>query len=267
MSVRLFFAVKQDVVNEGDVFKTRSPKSLVRGFGRTGGRNSSGRRTMRYIGGGHKRKIRDVDFRFLKKGIEGVVETIEKDPFRTGFIALIKYKDGERRYVLASDQLKIGDKINVGTKVLPNPSCVLPLSKIPTGTFIYNIETNPGAGAKLVRSAGCCAQLLSRDDSFATIKLPSGEVRLIRVDCCASVGIVSNTGHMNIKKGKAGVNRHLGIRPRVRGVAMNPVDHPMGGGEGKNAGQLPRTRKGIFSKGLKTRKKKKYSNKYILKRR
>lgn len=246
------------------MFRTKPEKSLLCGCNKTGGRNNYGRRTMRYIGGGHKRLLRDIDFKFRKQNVEGIVKSIDYDPFRTGFIALVHYKDGQKSYILASEGLKVGDTVVAGPEVVPNISCVLPLSKIPNGTFIYNIELNPGAGAKLVRSAGCYAQLLSKDDSFATVKLPSGEKRLIRSSCNASVGIVSNSAHANEKKGKAGINRHLGWRPRTRGVAMNPVDHPMGGGEGKNAGQHPRSRKGLSAKGLKTRRRK-FSDRYILK--
>lgn len=249
------------------VTKGRPEKSLVYGYKCSAGRNNTGKMTMRYRGGGHKKKLRKIDFKGDKIGIPGVVKAIEYDPYRTAYIALVYYVDGEKRYIIASEGLKVGDKVMSGDDVTPDISCVLPLSKIQVGSLIYNIETNPGGGAKLVRSAGCWAKVLSKDDKFVTIKLPSGEMRLINIKCKATIGIVSNGGQINEKKGKAGVNRHLGRRPRVRGVAMNPIDHPMGGGEGKNAGQIPRTRKGIPSRGLKTRKKKKYSNKYIKQRR
>ena len=245
----------------------RPAKTLTLGCKRTGGRNNCGKMTMRGIGGGHKSKLRIVDYKNEKYNIPGVVKTIEYDPSRTAFIALVYYADGEKRYIIASDGLRPGDKIFSGNDVMPNKSCTLPLLKIPAGTMIYNIELNPGAGGKLVKSAGVSAQLLSKDDKYATVKLPSGEVRLINIHCKASIGVVSNPGHSNERLGKAGASRRLGIRPRVRGVAMNPVDHPMGGGEGKASGGHPRSRSGKPAKGLKTRKHNKYSDKYILMRR
>ena len=244
--------------------RRRPEKKLTLGHKRSGGRNNCGKMTMRYTGGGHKGKLRIVDYKNKKHNIPGIVKSIEYDPYRTAFIALVHYKDGDKRYIIASDGLKPGDKVLSGSNIMPNKSCTLPLKNIPAGTIIYNIELNPGAGGKLVKSAGVSAQLLSKDDVYATVKLPSGEVRLINIECQASIGTVSNTGHINECLGKAGASRMLGIRPRVRGVAMNPVDHPMGGGEGKSSGGHPRSRKGKPSKGLKTRKRNKYSKKYIL---
>ena len=247
--------------------KSKKVKKLIKSIKKTGGRNNSGKMTMRYIGGGHKKKLRIIDFKRNKPKIKGKIVNIEYDPFRTAFIALVNFSDGEKKYIICPDGVKVGDTILDGDKNYPEIGCCLHLKDIPTGSFIHNIELNPGGGAKIVRSAGCYAQLLGKEENFVSIKLPSGETRLIHDKCKATVGIVSNPNHINETIGKAGRNRWKGIRPRVRGVAMNPVDHPMGGGEGKASGGHPRSRNGKPAKGLKTRRNKKYSNKYILKRR
>jgi large subunit ribosomal protein L2 len=233
-------------------------KSLLEAKSKTGGRNFQGRRSMRYIGGGHKQMYRIIDFKRNKYGIPATVKTIEYDPNRSGFIALLNYKDGEKRYILAPNGLKVGDVVLSGEGAAP---------EIPLGTIIHNIELQPGKGAAIVRSAGSSAQLAAKEDRYATIKLPSGEVRRILVTCMASIGSVSNPDHNLEVYGKAGAKRWRGIRPRNRGVAMNPVDHPMGGGEGKASGGHPRSRRGKYAKGLKTRKPKKASNNFIISRR
>ena len=239
-------------------------RSLVRPKKRSVGRNNSGRMTMRYIGGGHKQRYREIDFKRNKFGIPAVVKSIEYDPNRSARIALLFYKDGEKSYILAPEGLKIGMELLSGEDIAPELGNALPLSKIPLGTIIHNIEMRPGAGAAIARSAGSYAQLLARDGKYATIKSPSGEMRMILTKCYATIGSVGNSDHMNVRLGKAGRNRWLGRRPRVRGVAMNPVDHPMGGGEGRASGGHPRSRKGVFAKGFKTRDKKKYSNRLII---
>jgi large subunit ribosomal protein L2 len=245
----------------------RPEKSLVVAKKRSGGRNNTGKMTMRYIGGGHRKKLRLIDFKRDKFGIEGVVKTIEYDPNRTANIALVFYRDGEKRYIIAPNGIQPGQKILSGENATPEIGNALFLKDIPLGTLIHNIEMRPGQGGKLARSAGSYAQLVARDGRYATIKLPSGETRLILVSCMATIGTVSNADHDKESHGKAGRVRWLGRRPRVRGVAMNPVDHPMGGGEGRASGGHPRSRKGIYAKGFKTRKKKNPSNKYIIERR
>jgi large subunit ribosomal protein L2 len=239
-------------------------KSLVRSIKKSGGRNNTGKMTMRYLGGGHKRKLREIDFLRRKRDIPAVVNSIQYDPNRTGHIALLFYKDGAKAYILAPEGLKPGQEIVAGENVAPEIGNALPLSKIPLGTIIHNVELKPGQGAALARSAGSYAQLLAREGEYVTIKLPSGEMRLVLSKCYATVGSVSNSDHMNVSLGKAGRNRWLGRRPRTRGVAMNPVDHPMGGGEGRASGGHPRSRKGLYAKGRKTRHPKKYSNKLII---
>jgi len=219
---------------------------------------------MRYLGGGHKKQYRIIDFKRNKHGMEANVDSIQYDPNRTCRIALLIYTDGERRYILAPKGLEAGMVISSGTGVSPDLGNALPLSEIPLGTTIHNIELQPGRGGQLVRSAGSAAQLLNRDGKYATVKLASGETRNILVTCFATVGQVSNQDHMNERKGKAGANRWLGRRPRTRPVAMNPVDHPMGGGEGRASGGHPRSRKGLKAKGYKTRSPKKYSNSMII---
>jgi len=242
-------------------------KSLLKTLKKSGGRNNKGKMTVRNIGGGHKRKIRLIDFKRIKDGIDAIVKSIEYDPTRSANIALIYYRDGVKSYIISPHGLKIGQVINSGDDAPVEIGNCLSLAKIPLGTIIHNIELFPGKGASIARSAGSYAQLLAKEGKYASVKLPSGEMRLILLTCRASIGSVSNPNHMNIRLGKAGRNRWLGNRPRVRGVAMNPVDHPMGGGEGKASGGHPRSRKGLYSKGLKTRKKNKYSDKFIITKR
>jgi large subunit ribosomal protein L2 len=239
-------------------------KSLLAPIKRSGGRNNDGRMTMRYIGGGHKKRYRVIDFKRSKHDIPAVVKTIEYDPNRSARIALLYYSDGAKSYILAPEGLKVGQTIVSGDNVAPDLGNALPLEKIPLGTIVHSIELKPGAGAAMARSAGTYAQLLAREGRYATIKLPSGEMRMVLTACYATVGAVGNSDHMNVSLGKAGRNRWLGRRPRVRGVAMNPVDHPMGGGEGKASGGHPRSRKGLYAKGKKTRHPKKYSNRLII---
>jgi large subunit ribosomal protein L2 len=247
---------------------TREPeKSLLTTMNNTGGRNKTGRMTMRYTGGGHKRRYRIIDFKRDKFGVEGTVATIEYDPNRTSFIALIQYKDGEKRYILAPQGLKVGTVINSGKDVAPEIGNTLPMENIPLGSIIHNIELHPGRGGTIVRSAGTSAQLMAKEERFVVIKLPSGEVRKILKQCLATVGSVSNADHNLQSLGKAGRKRWMGIRPRTRPVAMNPVDHPMGGGEGRASGGHPRSRNGIKSKGQKTRTPRKASDKVIVQRR
>ena len=242
-------------------------KSLVTGKGKSGGRNNTGKMTMRYIGGGHKRKFRFIDFKRNKDGVPAIVKTIEYDPNRSARIALLFYADGEKRYIIAPNGLEVGTVLMSGENAAPEVGNALPLSSIPVGTVVHNIELNPGQGAALVRSAGTFAQLTSKEGKYAIIKLPSGETRKILAACKATIGSVGNSEHSLEKSGKAGRSRWLGRRPRTRGVAMNPVDHPMGGGEGRASGGHPRSRKGLYSKGLKTRAPKKHSSKYIIERR
>ena len=234
---------------------------------KSGGRNNQGRMTMRYKGGGHKRRYRVIDFKRDKFDVTGEVTSIEYDPNRSAFIALTKFNDGEKRYIVALKGLKVGDKVISGEKVEPKIGNSMPLSAIPLGTTVSCVELNPGKGASLARSAGSFAQLMARDGKFATLKLPSGETRLVLVKSMATVGQVSNTDHQLVVSGKAGRTRWLGRRPRTRPVVMNPVDHPMGGGEGKASGGHPRSKNGIPAKGYRTRNKKKFSNKFIIERR
>jgi len=243
-------------------------KSLVgKAVKRTGGRNNVGRMTMRYIGGGHKRAYRIIDFKRNKDGVPATVHSIEYDPNRTSRIALLFYADGEKRYIIAPHNLKVGTVISSGTDIAPELGNCLPLANIPIGTIVHNIEITPGKGGQIVRSAGGYAQLVAREGKYATVKLPSGEMRKVLAACRATVGTVSNPDHMNEVMGKAGRNRWMGVRPRVRGVAMNPVDHPMGGGEGRSSGGHPRSRNGLLAKGKKTRSPKKYSDIMIISRR
>ncbi len=247
--------------------KVKPEKSLIAKLTKSGGRNHDGKMTLRQRGGGHKRRYRIIDFKRDKEGVQGEVMTIEYDPNRSANIALIKYKDGEKRYIIAPESLKVGNKIMSGEKAPPNVGNALPLSKIPLGSNIYAIEMMPGRGAALVRSAGTFAVKMSQEGKYVTVKLPSGEVRRILATCKAAMGNTSNPDHRLQVLGKAGRKRWLGRRPRVRGVAMNPVDHPMGGGEGKASGGHPRSRTGIMAKGQKTRKKNKDSNRLIISRR
>jgi large subunit ribosomal protein L2 len=241
-------------------------KSLVETKGRTGGRNSSGHLTMRYRGGGHKKKYRIVDFKRNKAGVTATVASIEYDPNRTAFIALLNYTDGEKRYILAPQGLQVGATIESGDAVAPEIGNALQLKNMPLGTNVHNIEMQPGQGGKLARSAGSSAQLTNKEEKYAVLKMPSGELRKILINCYATVGVVSNSDHNLQSMGKAGRNRWRGIKPRNRGVAMNPVDHPMGGGEGKASGGQPRSRNGQYSRGLKTRTKGKGSDKLIIQR-
>jgi large subunit ribosomal protein L2 len=246
---------------------TDSPeKTLLEKVKSTGGRNVQGRRAMRYIGGGHKKMYRVIDFRRSKKNIPATVASIEYDPNRTAFIALLKYNDGDKRYILAPQGLQVGAVVLAGDDVAPEVGNALQMKNIPLGTNLHNIEMQPGQGGKLVRSAGASAQLTNKEDKYAVLKMPSGELRKILINCYATVGVVSNSDHSLQSMGKAGRNRWRGIRPRNRGVAMNPVDHPMGGGEGKASGGQPRSRNGQYSKGLKTRMKGKGSDKLIIQR-
>jgi large subunit ribosomal protein L2 len=256
------------VVNGFDTITTDKPeKSLLAPNKRSGGRNSQGKMTMRYIGGGHKKKYRIIDFKRDKAGIPATVASIEYDPNRTAFIALLNYQDGEKRYVIAQNGLQVGQNIVSGERVAPEIGNTMLLSSIPLGTIISCLELRPGQGAVLARSAGAFAQLMARDGKYATVKLPSGETRLVLVTCMATIGAVSNSDHQLLVSGKAGRSRWLGRRPRTRPVVMNPVDHPMGGGEGKSSGGHPRSRNGIPAKGFRTRSKTKQSNKYIIERR
>ena len=242
-------------------------KSLLRPMTKSGGRNNAGKMTMRYIGGGHKKRYRLIDFKREKDNVPATVATIEYDPNRTALIALLVYADGEKRYIVAPNGLEVNQTVQSGEAVSPEVGNALPLANIPLGTIVHNIELRPGQGGVIARSAGSYAQLVSRDGKYAYIKLPSGEVRMILCTCKATIGTVSNSDHALARSGKAGRTRWQGRRPRVRGVVMNPVDHPMGGGEGKNSGGHPRSRTGVLAKGFKTRSKKKASNKYIIERR
>jgi large subunit ribosomal protein L2 len=257
------------VVNGFDAITTDKPeKSLLVPNKKSGGRNSQGKMTIRHVGGGHKRRYRIIDFKRHKTGIPAEVKSIEYDPNRTAFIALLNYQDGEKTYIIAQNGLQVGQNVVSGREgIAPEIGNAMPLSQIPLGTIISCIELRPGQGAVMARSAGAFAQLMARDGKFATVKLPSGETRLILSECLATIGVVSNSDHQLIVSGKAGRSRWLGRRPRVRPVVMNPVDHPMGGGEGRASGGHPRSRNGIPAKGYRTRSKTKASNKYIVERR
>jgi len=259
---------RHKVVIDSDEITTSSPeKSLVVAKRRTGGRNHSGKMTMRYIGGGHKMKLRIIDFKRDKQDIPGTVATIEYDPNRTSNIALIHYADGEKRYIIAPNGLTVGMTVIAGATATPDLGNAMFLKDVPLGTLVHNLELRPGQGGKMARSAGAYAQLAARDGKYATMKMPSGETRMILVTCMATVGTVSNPDHNKESHGKAGRTRWMGRRPRVRGVAMNPVDHPMGGGEGRASGGHPRSRKGLLAKGLKTRIKNHPTDRYIIERR
>ncbi|MDA3954234.1 MAG: 50S ribosomal protein L2 [Bacteroidales bacterium] len=249
------------------ITKSAPEKSLLAPLKRSGGRNNDGKMTMRHIGGGHKKRYRIIDFLRNKDGMEAIVKGIEYDPNRTARIALVVYKDGDKNYIIAPIGLQVGQTINSGKGVAPEIGNTLFLSDIPLGTIIHNLELEPGRGAVLARSAGSYAQLTSRDGKYAIVKLPSGESRMILTTCRATIGTVGNSDHSLEVSGKAGRKRWLGRRPRVRGVVMNPVDHPMGGGEGRSSGGHPRSRNGMPAKGYKTRAKKKASNKYIIEKR
>lgn len=254
-------------IDRKDLYKGKPEKALTEGLTKSGGRNNAGRITARHIGGGHKRRYRIIDWKRQKWDVEATVSRIEYDPNRTAFIALVEYKDGEKAYIVAPQRLNVGDKIIAGEKVDVKPGNAMPLKNMPVGTIIHNIEMKPGKGAQMVRSAGTFAQLVGRDQGYAQIKLASGELRIVRGECIATVGAVSNPDHMNTNDGKAGRTRWKGKRPSVRGVAMNPVDHPLGGGEGKSAGgRHPCTPWGKPTVGYKTRKNK-ATDKYIIRRR
>ncbi|MCM4164354.1 MULTISPECIES: 50S ribosomal protein L2 [unclassified Arenibacter] len=256
------------VVNGFDAITTDKPeKSLLAPLKKSGGRNSQGKMTIRQKGGGHKRRYRVIDFKRDKQDVTATVDSIQYDPNRTAFIALLVYADGEKRYVIAPNGLQVGQEVSSGTGVAPEIGNALPLGEIPLGTIISGIELRPGQGAVMARSAGTFAQLMAKEGKFVTIKLPSGETRLILAECLATIGAVSNSDHQLLVSGKAGRSRWLGRRPRTRPVAMNPVDHPMGGGEGRASGGHPRSRSGIPAKGYRTRSKTKSTNKYILERR
>ena len=250
-----------------DITASAPEKSLVVGKRVTGGRNNEGHRTMRYLGGGHKRKLRLIDFKRNKDGVPATVKSIEYDPNRSARIALLYYVDGSKAYIIAPNGLQVGSTVVSGENATPDLGNALPLSNIPVGTLIHNIELRPGQGAKIARSAGNFAQLTSREGNYAIVKLPSGETRKILAACKATIGVVGNSDHALEQSGKAGRSRWLGRRPHNRGVVMNPVDHPMGGGEGRQSGGHPRSRKGLYAKGLKTRRPKKQSSKYIIERR
>lgn len=259
---------RHKVIGAFDTITSSVPeKSLLRPLKKTGGRNNTGKMTMRYIGGGHKRKYRVIDFKRDKDGVPAVVDSIQYDPNRSARIALLVYEDGEKRYILAPNGLQVGQKVLSGPGVPPEIGNALPLGDIPLGTIVHNIELRPGQGGALVRSAGTFAQVSAREGKYAVVKLPSGESRMILTTCRATIGAVGNSDHELERSGKAGRSRWLGRRPRVRGVVMNPVDHPMGGGEGRASGGHPRSRKGLLAKGYKTRNRKKASSKYILERR
>ncbi len=250
-----------------EVTTDKPEKSLLAPYKRRGGRNSQGRMVVRNVGGGHKKRYRVIDFKRNKKNIPGKIKSIEYDPNRSAFIALVIYADGEKRYIIAPQGLQVGSEIVSGDRVAPEIGNALLLKNMPLGTVIHNIELHPGQGGIIARGAGASAQLTSREGKYAILKMPSGEFRKILVTCMATVGRVSNSDHVLQSRGKAGVNRWRGRRPRVRGVAMNPVDHPMGGGEGKASGGLPRSRNGQYAKGLKTRNPNKASNRLIVQRR
>jgi len=256
------------VVNGFDAITTDKPeKSLLAPLKKSGGRNSQGKMTIRQRGGGHKRRYRVIDFKRNKHDVVATVDSIQYDPNRTAFIALLVYADGEKRYIVAPNGLQVGQEVSSGPSAAPEIGNALPLREIPLGTIISVIELRPGQGAVMARSAGTFAQLMAKDGKFVTIKLPSGETRLILADCMATIGAVSNHDHQLLVSGKAGRSRWLGRRPRTRPVAMNPVDHPMGGGEGRASGGHPRSRNGIPAKGYRTRSRTKSTNKYILERR
>lgn len=247
-----------------EVTERQPEKSLVQSKKRSGGRNNSGRMTMRYLGGGHKKRYRVVDFKREKSGVPATVKSIEYDPNRSARIALLYYADGEKRYIVAPEGVSVDQVLVSGSGVPPEVGNAIPMKEIPLGTIVHCIELMPGKGASMARSAGAYAQLIAKEGKYVTLKLPSGEMRNVLSEGLATIGTVSNSEHMNVRLGKAGRNRWLGRRPRTRGVAMNPVDHPMGGGEGKSSGGHPRSRNGLYSKGQKTRNPNKYSNRLII---
>ena len=272
MAIRKFKPVTPGQRNKAisafdDITAKKPQKSLLEPLKGTGGRNNTGQMTMRYIGGGHKRMYRIIDFLRNKDNMPATVLTIEYDPNRSARIALVQYEDGEKRYIIAPAGLKVGQKVESGNGVAPEVGNSLPLSEIPVGTMVHAIELRPGQGAAMARSAGTFAQLAAREGNHAVLRLPSGETRMVLLSCRATVGVVSNGDHNLESAGKAGRSRWLGRRPHNRGVVMNPVDHPMGGGEGRASGGHPRSRKGLPAKGYKTRNPKASSNKFIIERR
>lgn len=259
---------RHKVIGAFDTITSNTPeKSLLEPIKKSGGRNNTGKMTMRYVGGGHKRRYRVIDFKRNKDGVAATVESIQYDPNRSARIALLAYADGEKRYILAPNGLEVGRKVESGEGVSIDVGNTLTLKEIPLGTIIHNIELRPGQGGIMARSAGTFAQLAAREGKFAVLRLPSGETRMVLTTCRATIGAVGNSDHALERSGKAGRSRWLGRRPRVRGVAMNPVDHPMGGGEGRSSGGHPRSRKGVLAKGFKTRHKKKASSIYIIEKR
>lgn len=254
-------------VDRSGLYKGQAEKTLLEGKKKTGGRNNTGRITVRHRGGGHKQKYRVIDWKRQKFDAEATVLRLEYDPNRTAYIALIEYKDGEKAYIVAPQRLQVGDKVVAGAKVDIKPGNAMPMKAMPVGTIIHNIEMKPGKGAQMCRSAGTYGQLVGRDQGYAQVKLTSGELRIVQQECMATVGAVSNPDHMNTNDGKAGRSRWKGRRPSVRGVVMNPVDHPHGGGEGKSSGgRHPVSPTGVPAKGYKTRKNK-TTDKYIIRKR
>ena len=254
-------------IDRSTLSKVKPERSLLEGISKTGGRNNYGRTTSRYIGGGHKRRYRIVDFKRDKRNQEAYVKSIEYDPNRSAFISLVEYQDGEKRYILYPNGLQIGAKVQSGEHVPPEVGNALPLGNIPLGTIVHNIEMSPGQGGKIARGAGTYAQIVAREGKYVILRMPSSETRMVLKNCNATVGTVGNQDHELVESGKAGRSRWLGRRPRTRGVAMNPVDHPMGGGEGRASGGHPRSRKGLYAKGKITRNPNARSNRLIIERR
>lgn len=272
MAIRKFKPITPGTRNKAisafdEITEKRPYKPLLEPLKSSGGRNNTGQMTVRYRGGGHKRKYRVIDFLRDKDNVKATVLTVEYDPNRSARISLVEYADGEKRYIIAPAGIKVGQVIESGSGVSPDLGNTLPLSEIPVGTLVHNIELRPGQGAAMARSAGTFAQLAAREGKYAILRLPSGETRMVLVSCRATVGTVSNTDHNLQSSGKAGRSRWLGRKPHNRGVVMNPVDHPMGGGEGRASGGHPRSRKGLPAKGYKTRNPKAASNKFIIERR
>ena len=248
-----------------EITRSRPEKSLTEGLKKSGGRNANGRKTARHRGGGAKRLYRQIDFKRRKDGIPARVAEIEYDPNRSAYIALLHYADGEKRYILAPNRLRVGATVQSGETADIRVGNALPLSKMPPGTIVHNVELTPGRGGQMARSAGTGVQLLAREGDYATLRLPSGEMRMVRAECRATVGTIGNSDHQNVKIGKAGRKRHMGVRPQTRGTAMNPVDHPHGGGEGSTTpGRHPVTPWGVPTLGYRTRRKNKKSDQYIV---
>ncbi|MCI4667912.1 MAG: 50S ribosomal protein L2 [Bacteroidia bacterium] len=254
------------LLNFEEITKSKPEKSLIAPLKKSGGRNNAGRMTIRQRGGGHKRRYRIVDFKRDKFGVEATIIAIEYDPNRTANIALLEYTDGEKRYIIAPAKIEVGQKVISGDSVEPKVGNAMKLKNMPLGTIVHNIELYPGKGGMMARGAGTYANLTAKEGKYAILKLPSGETRMVLGECMGTVGSVGNSDHQNVVLGKAGRKRWKGRRPRVRGVAMNPVDHPMGGGEGRASGGIPRNRNGLPAKGKKTRAKKKHSSRLIISR-